>query len=142
MDGATNDAIEGVDVEAKAALAATAVDVLDADGYVLGTPANLGYISGALKHFFDQIYYPCLDDTAGRRVRLLSARQQRRDRRGPSDRDDHDWPAVEARPEAGDRDRRADQGRPGRLLGAGRGDGGRSGTALTPSRHGLCRVTT
>ena len=66
MDGATNEAIEGVDVVAKAALAATAVDVLEADGYVLGTPANLGYISGALKHFFDQIYYPCLDETVGR----------------------------------------------------------------------------
>jgi multimeric flavodoxin WrbA len=66
MEGATNDAIDGVDVIAKAALAATAVDVLEADGYVLGTPANLGYISGALKHFFDQIYYPCLDETVGR----------------------------------------------------------------------------
>ncbi|MBV9039523.1 MAG: flavodoxin family protein [Acidimicrobiia bacterium] len=66
MDGATNEAIEGVDVVAKAALAATAVDVLDADGYLLGTPANLGYMSGALKHFFDQIYYPCLEDTVGR----------------------------------------------------------------------------
>jgi multimeric flavodoxin WrbA len=66
MAGATNDAIEGVEVSAKAALAATAVDALDADGYLLGTPANLGYISGALKHFFDQIYYPCLDETAGR----------------------------------------------------------------------------
>jgi len=66
MAGATNDAIEGVDVVARAALAATAVDVLEADGYVLGTPANLGYISGALKHFFDQIYYPCLNETVGR----------------------------------------------------------------------------
>ncbi|MBV9284884.1 MAG: flavodoxin family protein, partial [Acidimicrobiia bacterium] len=66
INGATHEAIEGVDVVAKAALAATAVDVLDADGYLLGTPANLGYISGALKHFFDQIYYPCLEDTVGR----------------------------------------------------------------------------
>ena len=66
MSGATDKTIEGVEVVARAALAATAVDVLAADGFVLGTPANLGYISGALKHFFDTIYYPCLDDTAGR----------------------------------------------------------------------------
>jgi multimeric flavodoxin WrbA len=66
MEGATNEAIEGVDVLARAALSATAVDALEADGYILGSPANLGYISGALKHFFDQIYYPCLDEAAGR----------------------------------------------------------------------------
>jgi NAD(P)H-dependent FMN reductase len=64
--GATDPAIEGVEVVVRPALAATAVDVLEADGYLLGTPANLGYISGALKHFFDQIYYPCLDATRGR----------------------------------------------------------------------------
>jgi NAD(P)H-dependent FMN reductase len=55
-----------VDVVARPALSATAVDVLGADAYVLGTPANLGYMSGALKHFFDQIYYPCLDATVRR----------------------------------------------------------------------------
>ena len=65
-DGATNPDIEGVDVVARPALSATALDVLGADGYLLGTPANLGYISGALKHFFDQIYYPCLEATIGR----------------------------------------------------------------------------
>jgi multimeric flavodoxin WrbA len=65
-DGATAPGIEGVEVVLRPALAATAVDVLDADGYLLGTPANLGYLSGALKHFFDQIYYPCLDATVQR----------------------------------------------------------------------------
>jgi hypothetical protein len=64
--GATDSGITGVEVVVRPALTAGAVDVLGADGYILGTPANLGYISGALKHFFDQIYYPCLDATRGR----------------------------------------------------------------------------
>lgn len=66
VSGATDPEIEGVDVLRRAALAATAADVLAADGYLLGTPANLGYMSGALKHFFDTVYYPCLDSTKGR----------------------------------------------------------------------------
>ena len=65
-EGSTDRSITGVEVVARPALAATAIDVLEADGYLLGTPANLGYMSGALKHFFDQIYYPCLDATVGR----------------------------------------------------------------------------
>jgi multimeric flavodoxin WrbA len=66
VDGATDPEIENVRVVRRAALSATASDVLAADGYLLGTPANLGYMSGALKHFFDQVYYPCLDETRGR----------------------------------------------------------------------------
>ena len=66
MSGASDSRIEGVEVVARPALVASAVEVLEADGYVLGSPANLGYISGALKHFFDQIYYPCLAATAQR----------------------------------------------------------------------------
>ena len=54
--GATDDAIHGVEVVVRAALEADADDVLGADGYVLGTPANFGYMSGALKHFFDTIF--------------------------------------------------------------------------------------
>ena len=61
--GATDPQLSGVDVVARPALIASAVDALEADGYVLGTPANLGSISGALKHFFDTVYYPCLDAT-------------------------------------------------------------------------------
>jgi len=66
VSGANHEDIEGVEVVIRPALSATAVDVLDADGYLLGTPANLGYMSGALKHFFDQIYYPVLDATQKR----------------------------------------------------------------------------
>ena len=64
--GATDPQIEGVDVVTRAALQVSVSDALAADGYLLGTPANLGYMSGALKHFFDQIYYPCLEATIGR----------------------------------------------------------------------------
>lgn len=54
--GACNDAIEGVEVVVREALSANAEDVLAADGYLLGTTANFGYMSGALKHFFDTIF--------------------------------------------------------------------------------------
>lgn len=66
VEGARDPSIEGVEVVARPALVATAFDALEADGYLLGTPANLGYVSGALKHFFDTIYYPCRDAAAGR----------------------------------------------------------------------------
>ena len=54
--GANDDSIEGVEVVVKEALEARADDVLAADGYLLGTTANFGYMSGALKHFFDSIF--------------------------------------------------------------------------------------
>ncbi len=54
--GARDDAITGVEVVVREALEARADDVLAADGFVLGTPANFGYMSGALKHFFDSIF--------------------------------------------------------------------------------------
>jgi hypothetical protein len=66
VDGATRPELPDVEVVVRPALTASPVDVLEADGYVLGTPANLGSMSGALKHFFDTIYYPCLEATARR----------------------------------------------------------------------------
>ena len=56
LAGAGDEAITGVEVVERAALEATAQDVLSADGYLLGTTANFGYMSGALKHFFDTIF--------------------------------------------------------------------------------------
>jgi multimeric flavodoxin WrbA len=60
LDGTRADGIEGVEIRIKPALAATVIDVLDADGFLLGTTANIGYMSGALKVFFDLVYYPTL----------------------------------------------------------------------------------
>jgi len=59
--GAHDDAIEGVDVTVLEALAfargeAGHEDLLAADGYVLGTTANFGYMSGAMKHVFDSTF--------------------------------------------------------------------------------------
>lgn len=54
--GAGDPLIDGVDVVVRAALETTAQDLLDADGYVLGTSANFGYMSGALKHVFDSTF--------------------------------------------------------------------------------------
>ena len=54
--GTHDDEIQGVTVVVRPALEATAEDVLAADGYLLGTTANFGYMSGALKHFFDTIF--------------------------------------------------------------------------------------
>jgi NAD(P)H-dependent FMN reductase len=66
LAGACDPQVGDVDVVVRPALTAAAVEVLEADGFLLATPANIGYISGALKHFFDVVYYPCLDATVGR----------------------------------------------------------------------------
>ena len=49
----------------KTALEAVPEDVLACDGLIMLTPENFGYMSGAMKYFFDRIYYPCLDHTQG-----------------------------------------------------------------------------
>ena len=64
--GAGTDEIDDVQITLRPALTAGVADVLEADGYLLGTLANIGYMSGALKHFFDTIYYPCLTATERR----------------------------------------------------------------------------
>lgn len=65
LAGTRADGIEGVEVRVRPALVASPVDVLGADGFLLGTPANIGYLSGAMKHFFDGVYYPTLTARTG-----------------------------------------------------------------------------
>ena len=65
LRGARNSEIDGVAVRHVPPLEAGPADVLGADALVLGTTENLGTMSGALKDFFDRIYYPCLDRAQG-----------------------------------------------------------------------------
>ncbi|MBY6193125.1 flavodoxin family protein [Marinobacter hydrocarbonoclasticus] len=64
-NGARNPDIEAVEVLVKAPLEAGPEDILACDAIILGTTENLGYMSGALKDFFDRSYYPCLEKTQG-----------------------------------------------------------------------------
>lgn len=63
--GANNADIDGVEVRARPALDADAGDLLWADAFILGTPENFGYMSGAMKYFLDRVYYPCEGKLAG-----------------------------------------------------------------------------
>ena len=63
LRGARHEDIDGVEVKFMPPLEAVADDVLWADAIILGTTENFGYMSGALKDFFDRIYYPCLERT-------------------------------------------------------------------------------
>lgn len=57
--------LQNLQLIVKPPLEATSEDVLKCDGIILGTTENLGYMSGALKDFFDRVYYPCLEEKQG-----------------------------------------------------------------------------
>ncbi len=65
VEGITAAAGEELKVRVAGAFEAGPDDVLWADGVLLATPANFGYMSGALKDFFERIYHPCLSRTQG-----------------------------------------------------------------------------
>ena len=63
--GARNEAVEKVEVRVREPLDAEPDDVLWADAVILGSTENFGYMSGAMKDFFERIYYACLEKTQG-----------------------------------------------------------------------------
>jgi multimeric flavodoxin WrbA len=63
--GASSGDVEGVEVRVRRAFDATADDVRWCDALLLGTPENFGYMSGAVKDFFERIFYVLNEDTAG-----------------------------------------------------------------------------
>ena len=63
--GARAPEVEGVEAVSLSPFEAGPEDVLAARAVILGTTENLGYMSGALKDFFDRVYYPCLEETQG-----------------------------------------------------------------------------
>jgi multimeric flavodoxin WrbA len=65
LRGARHEDIEDVAVRALTPFEAGPDDVLGAQAVILGTTENLGYMSGALKDFFDRSYYGCLEKTDG-----------------------------------------------------------------------------
>ena len=57
IDGASSSDVGGVEVRVLRAADAGPEDLLWADGLLLGTPENFGYLSGALKDFLDRTFY-------------------------------------------------------------------------------------
>lgn len=56
----------GVKVIVKRCAEAGPDDLLAADGLILGTPENFGYMSGMMKDFLERVFYPCEGKVNGR----------------------------------------------------------------------------
>lgn len=68
LAGATHDDVydaQRINIIYKSALKTTPADVLAADGIIIGTTENIGYMGGLTKDFFDRCYYPVLEKKQG-----------------------------------------------------------------------------
>ena len=61
----------GVNVVVKRCADAGPEDLLAADGLILGTPENFGYMSGMMKDFLERVYYACEGKVNGRPYALF-----------------------------------------------------------------------
>ena len=71
IHGANSDDVENVEVRVRAALDADASDLLWCDAFILGTPENFGYMSGAMKYFLDRVFYDVVDKVNGKPFALF-----------------------------------------------------------------------
>jgi hypothetical protein len=89
LSGAGDEAIQDVTVLARPALVATAIDVLGADGYLLGTPANLGVHVGRAQALPRPDLLPLSGGDRAAALWAVRPRRQRHHRSRAGGRGDH-----------------------------------------------------
>lgn len=88
-----------IDVQRMECTQVREADLLQADAYLFCAPENLGSLSGAMKEFFDRLYYAALDQLNGRPyAALISAGSDGHGARAQLERICTGWRLQAARP--------------------------------------------